>query len=258
MPLITVNQQSIFYSHHRPDVANESTAPLVLIHGAGGTHLHWPPHLRRLPTAPVYAPDLPGHGRSDGNGYATIGEYRDWLYEFVDALALPPFVLAGHSMGGALALDFALTYPERLVGLGLVGASARLRVVPAILNGIQTDFAAVTANLIEMMYGPAVDQSHRQRYLQGLREIAPAVLHADFRACDGFDVSVRVGEINLPTLLICGQLDQMTPVKYNERLHAQIRNSQLHLLDNTGHMAMIEQADETTRLFEKFLLEIDV
>ena len=258
MALITVNRQSIFYSHHRTDGVVAAHPPLILLHGAGGTHLHWPPHLRRLPTAAVYAPDLPGHGRSGGSGYATIGEYCAWLHEFVAALDLPPFVLAGHSMGGAIALDFALTYPERLVGLGLVATSTRLRVAPAILNNIQTDFATATANLIEMMYGPTVDQPRRQRYLHALREIAPAVLHADFRACDGFDVSARIGEINLPTLIICGQLDQMTPVKYSERLHAQIRNSQLHLLDNTGHMAMIEQADETTRLFEQFLLGIGV
>ena len=258
MPLITVNQQAIFYSDHSPDARLASYPPLVLIHGAGGTHLHWPPRLRRLPTAAVYAPDLPGHGRSGGNGYATIGEYRAWLHEFVDALGLPAFVLAGHSMGGAIALDFALTYPERLVGLGLVGASARLRVAPAILNGIQTDFAVATANLIEMMYGPTVEQPRRLSYLQGLREVAPAVLHADFCACDGFDVSARVGEIDLPTLIICGQLDQMTPAKYSERLHAQICHSELHLLDNTGHMAMIEQADTTTHLFEKFLVGIGV
>jgi len=258
MPLITVNQQPIFYSHHPSDAVVESHPPLVLIHGAGGTHLHWPPHLRRLPSAPVYAPDLPGHGRSGGKGYATIGEYREWLHEFVDALGLPAFVLAGHSMGGAIALDFALAYPERLVGLGLVGASARLRVAPAILNGIQTDFATTTANLIETMYGPTVDQPRRQRYLQGLREVDPAVLYADFCACDGFDVSARVGEINLPTLIICGQLDQMTPLKYSERLHAQLRHSEFHALDKTGHMAMIEQADATTQLLEKFLIEVGV
>jgi pimeloyl-ACP methyl ester carboxylesterase len=139
-----------------------------------------------------------------------------------------------------------------------VGASARLRVAPAILNGIQTDFDATTANLIEMMYGPTVDPPHRQRYLQALREVDLAVLYADFGACDGFDVSIRVGEIDLPTLIICGLLDQMTPAKYSERLHTQIRHSELHLLDNTGHMAMIEQADATTYIFKKFLHGIGV
>ena len=77
--------------------------------------------------------------------------------------------------------------------------------------------------------------------LQRLREVDPAVLYADFSACDAFDVSARVAEINFPALIVCGQLDKMTPVKYSERLHAQIQQSELHLLDNAGHMVMIER-----------------
>jgi len=256
MPLMTINSQTIFYDHHNQKVA--ATSPLVLIHGAGGTHLDWPLALRALPNRSVYALDLPGHGRSAGNGYATVVEYRAWLREFVDALALPTFVLAGHSMGGAIALDFALTYPQRLVGLGLVGASAQLRVAPAILAGIQTDFAATTASLIELMYGPTVPPESRQGYLHQLRETLPALLHADFSACDGFDVSARLAEIALPTLIIGGLLDEMTPVRYSERLHEQIANSELHLLANTGHMVMVEQAVATTQLFAQFLARIGV
>jgi len=73
-----------------------------------------------------------------------------------------------------------------------------------------------------------------------------------------FDVSARLAEIALPTLIIGGRLDRMTPAKQSERLHEQIANSELHLLANTGHMVMVEQAVATTQLFAQFLARIGV
>ncbi len=257
MPFRVIDGQKIYYTVHPANVGEApARPPLVLIHGAGGNYLYWPPQLRRLPGVAVYAPDLPGHGRSTGQGFSQIAAYREWLCAFVDALHLPPFVLAGHSMGGGIALDFALTYPERLVGLGLVGTNTRLRVAPAILQGIQNDFAATTEKLIEWMYGSTVTPAQRRTYLQRLREVPPALLYGDFSACDAFDVSARTGEINLPTLIIGGQEDKMTPVKYSERLHEQIRQSELHLLAQAGHMLMLEQPQAVTRLFEQFIVRI--
>ena len=95
--------------------------------------MHWPGELRRLPDHEVYALDLPGHGRSGGPGRTDIGAYAEVVREFADALKLPAFVLGGHSMGGAIALEFALRYGSRLAGLILVGTGARLRVAPEIL-----------------------------------------------------------------------------------------------------------------------------
>ncbi|MFN8490991.1 MAG: alpha/beta hydrolase [Caldilineaceae bacterium] len=253
MPFLMVDHQKIFYTSH-PGIT--SHPPLVLIHGAGGNHLYWPPQLRRLPGVSVYAPDLPGHGRSAGQGCERIVDYREWLCTFADALRLPPFVLAGHSMGGAIALDFALAYPERLMGLGLVGANSRLRVAPAILQGIQNDFSATTETLIQWMYGSTVTPAQRRTYLQRLREVSPDLLYADFSACDAFDVSARVGEIKLPTLIIGGQEDKMTPVKYSERLHEQIRQSELHLVAQAGHMMMLEQPAVVTALFAAFMDQV--
>ncbi len=254
MPSVTVNGQTIFYAASNKAIPS---APLVLIHGAGGTHLHWLPQLRRLPNTPVYAPDLPGHGRSTGDNYKSIADYRAWLLAFVEALDLPPFVLAGHSMGGAIALDFVLAYPERLVGLGLVGTSSRLRVVPTLLTGLQSDFAATTEQLVDLMYAPTVHSQTKRIALQRLRAVDPALLYADFSACNAFDVSAHVAEITVPTLIVCGQLDKMTPVKYSERLHEQLPNSELHGLANAGHMVMLEQPAETTRLLASFLARIN-
>ena len=258
MPFITVAGQKVFYAYHASGADDtQSHPPLVLIHGAGGSHLHWPPQVRRLSGGPIYAIDLPGHGRSNGDGCTTIADYAVWLRAFVDALPLTSFVLAGHSMGGAIVLDFALNDPARLVGLGLVGTNARLRVAPAILHGIQSDFTATTAQLIDLMVAPAALSQQKRLALQRLREVNPAVLSSDFTACDQFDVSARITEIMLPTLIICGQQDKMTPVKQSERLHEQLRNSELHLLADAGHLVMLEQPDVVTQLFGDFLASLN-
>jgi len=258
MPFVTVAGQKVFYTYQGwDDAAARSHPALVLIHGAGGNHLYWPPQLRHLAGGPVYALDLPAHGRSAGESCTTIAGAAAWLRAFVDALKLPAFVLAGHSMGGAIALDFALTYPGQLIGLGLVGTNARLRVAPAILQGLQHDFTGTTAQLIELMYAPTAPTQHKELALQRLREVDPAVLQSDFSACDQFDVSARVTEITLPTLIICGQQDKMTPVKYSERLHEQIHQSELHLLADAGHMVMLEQPAAVTQLFGDFLASLN-
>jgi len=83
MPFAQIGEQALFYT-----VSRRGGPALILIHGAGGSHLHWPAALRRMPGATVYAVDLPGHGRSEGPGRERIEDYVADIVRFMDAVGV--------------------------------------------------------------------------------------------------------------------------------------------------------------------------
>lgn len=250
MPYTNVAGEKIFYTHHKGDPKGQHT--FVFVHGAGGSHLNWPHQLRRLPGANTYALDLPGHGQSEGQGRTSISAYADFLATFLQVLELGKVTLVGHSMGGATALDFALRYPERLAGLVLVGSGARLRVAPAILNGIRQDFQAAVRLICDWAFAPEVPEQLKRQGRRHMGQTHPDVLYGDFAACDAFDVMDRLGEIHCPTLAICGTADRLTPPKYSIYLRDNIPAAQLILVKGAGHMIMLEQPEAVSQAIADF------
>ncbi len=249
MPIARTGDEAIFYALHRRDAAH----PLILIHGAGGTHLQWGYQLAGVERADSYAVDLPGHGRSSGAGRASIGEYAANVIAFMDAVGLDRAVIAGSSMGGAIAQVLALDFPARVAGLILVGTGARLRVAPALLDTLRTDFRTGVETLVNLFYSADAPAELRDRALEQWLQNEPDVLIGDFVACDRFDVTSRLGQIVCPARVICGTEDRLTPPKYSAYLRDHIPAAELALIEGAGHMVMIEQADAVTREIDAFL-----
>jgi pimeloyl-ACP methyl ester carboxylesterase len=227
--------------------------PLLLIHGAGGNLAHWPPQVRRLPDATVYAIDLPGHGQSPGTGAASIEGYADAVLDFLNAEALTQVIVTGHSMGGAIAQDLARRVPGRIAGLALIATGARLPVAPALLDGLRTDYAGSVSQLAKWVYGPTVGDRQRDDFRRQLMRLPSDLLLGDFMACAAFDASVDLAAMAMPALVLCGQADRMTPTPLSRQLQEALPAAELQLLDETGHMVMLERPDVTAELLRAFI-----
>ena len=221
--------------------------PLVLVHGAGGSHRHWPAEALAIPGRRVIAVDLPGHGDSPGPARRAIADYARDLLAFLDAMELDRAVVVGHSMGGAIALSLALDSPGRVAGLGLVSTGARLRVTSALLQATAdpATFSAAVEVMADWSFGPGASPALRSEFGEGLRRLPAAVVHGDFCACDAFDVCERLGELRLPTAVVCGDADRSTPPRYSEFLQAKIAGARLTLIPGAGHMVTLEAPAST-------------
>ena len=143
----------------------------------------------------------------------------------------------------ALALDFA----DRVAGLVLMATGARLRVAPAILEGIQSEFEETVTMITQLAWSAEVSGKLANLGRQALRETGPEVLLGDFIACDRFDVVQRLGEIEKPTLVVAGSADQLTPIKYARFLAERIPRASLVTLEGAGHMVMLERPAEVVQ-----------
>lgn len=188
----------------------------------------------------IYALDLPSHNKSDEFSEHTLELYVDVVRKFIEQLDLKDIILGGHSLGGAVIQSYYFKYPSEVVALFLIGTGGRLRVLPSILKMVKNNFP----RFIESM-----DDNLKNEFLK----TDPEVIFNDFKICDGFDTLDKTALINIPCLILVGKEDIMTPVKYSEFFHKKIRNSELVIIENAGHLAMIEQPKKLNEAIENYI-----
>lgn len=247
--LLDVNGLKIHYDYNgKIDI----DTPVLYIHGAGNTHHSWVNQLASEIKGYVQiALDLPGHGDSEGTGFKSIDDYTDFVKSFVDAVGINDFIIAGNSMGGAIAQTFALKYQNYLKGMVLIGTGAKLRVKKEILEG-----ALKGESYANNAYSNKTDCELVIKAERDFHKTFPQTRHDDFYACDNFDVMDKISRINIPTLIICGEDDELTPVKYSEYLHSKIKNSELKIIPEAGHMVMWEKPKEINEAIANFVTNL--
>jgi len=224
---------------------------IVFIHGAGGNYKLW--YYQSMVLSQdfcIMVPDLPGHGKSDGKPSRTIDGYSSFINNLLEYTVKEPVFLAGHSMGGAIAMDFALKYPQKIKGLVLIGTGSRLKVAPQILDTFRS--GQHFFGLIKWFY-----RNPPQKLLDYAREdmlsTDPRIWFADFSACNNCDITDRLADIKLPVLVIGAESDMLTPLKFSKLLVDNLPQAVLEVINEAGHMMMLEKPGIINEAISKFI-----
>jgi pimeloyl-ACP methyl ester carboxylesterase len=255
MPIVRIDGKQISYWTGRKGIL-EGREAVLFIHGAGGGQYSWSYQKGYFEREfnPIII-ELPGHGESGGEGEEEIVRYAEHVDVFLKALGLQKAFLVGHSMGGAIVQTLALSHPEMIKGIVLVGTGARLKVFPMILNGIKDDFEETVRKITQLSHSRKAPLIFIEKGIADMMRCRPEVLYGDFLACDRFDLMNETEKIVLPTLILYGDDDQLTPLKYSQFLHSRIKGSKLEVLPNAGHMAMMESPQAFNEKVREFIFD---
>lgn len=231
-------------------------AAILFVHGAGLGGASWRYQTDHF-TGSI-APDLPGHGDSDGPTLESISEYADWLGDEVRRTGSEPITLIGHSMGSLIALETAARNQDMVARLVLMATSARMKVNPELLAAAQERDAAAAAMVIKWSLPKPGDYGRSKKWVLAISDgfmtsTANGVMADDLIACDSYaEALTTAGKIRCPVLLILGEHDRMTPPPAAQPLAAAIDDARIIIVEKTGHMLQMDkpgQVNETIGLF---------
>ena len=235
---------------------DRSRPTVLFVHGAGMDHSVWPLQARHFAYRGwnALALDLPGHGRSGGELLRSVPALADWLSDLVEALRVPAVHLVGHSMGALIGLELAARHPKKIAGLALLGAAPKMPVHPALLEAAARPEPLAPELICDWGFGPAGHfGGHKApgswmlgHALRLLGQSTGPRLHVDLAACEDYqDGPQAAARVRCPTLVIAGAADRMTPARQGAKLADAIKEAQLVILPDCGHMMMVEQPDAT-------------
>jgi pimeloyl-ACP methyl ester carboxylesterase len=226
---------------------------LVFIHGSGGNSSAWSHQYTKLHKSfNIAAVNLPGHGKSGGSGRQDIHDYVHPFQDLLHSLGLTKPILIGHSLGAAIALSFAARHPADISAVISVGGGLTMPVNPAILDGLSQQ----PEEIRDLIAKFSLAKENRPAMLAPLRasldEVNTQVLLNDLKACNQMNLADEISKIRVPALIICGTEDKMTPVEASRRIADGITGSKLLLIENAGHMVMMEKPSALNKAIRDF------
>ena len=247
MVFFNYNGKKIFYEIKKAESKNF----LIFIHGSGSDSGIWRYQFDIDNNYNLVALDLPSHSRSDKFETLSLELYVDVLQKFVGSLNYEKIILCGHSLGGAVIQSYYFAYPNFVNKLILVGTGARLRVSPVILDTLKKNFDKFLEDLPIVAFSRKTPTNIINEYVKETSKIGPEVTYRDFSICDKFDTMNMTSNIKIPIIIVTGKEDKLTPVKYSNYFKEKTTNSELFIIEDAGHMIMIEQP----KLFNEIIKE---
>jgi pimeloyl-ACP methyl ester carboxylesterase len=251
MEMRKVNDMGYLAAHWPLDPAR---ATLVFIHGAGGSGNFWQPQIAGLShRINTVALDLPGHGRSDGDGLESIEEYADAVVNFISTIDIPTPIPCGFSMGGGICLQILIKYPKLAKAGILVNTGATMKVGQALFERIENDYHG----FVDLIGSLAAFEDTEPNVVRAFKEdffrVQAGVTYGDFKACNNFDVSDRLASITAPVLVVTAQGDKLIAAQKGDVLGREIRLASREHIPGAGHIVSLEKPDQINRTILKFL-----
>jgi len=259
MPVIAANQINQYYE------TSGAGQPVVLIHGLGSSTRDWEAQVPALAERyQVIAYDLRGHGQSDKPaGPYQMAQYAADLAGLLSALGIPSAHIVGISLGGGVALQFAMDYPDRVGSLVVVnggptlgGTREQQEALIAQRVGIvqQLGMRAMGQALAPALF-PSPDQAtQRETFVERWADNDPQAYLAALRSMFGWDITARLGEIACPVLLLASDQDY-SPVAAKEAYRQSIPNARLVVIPDAHHALPMERPEAFTAALGEFLAE---
>ena len=256
MPFIEFGARRVNYELPTgADIARPRGKLVLLVHGAFDSSTYWYHIFRHLQNnhTPL-AIDLPGHGGSDGLVLRGAEEHIAFVAALVDALDLPSFVFCGHSMGGSMAVEYALHHAPRLSGLVALGSSPDWEIEESDIDIWDRDPDGAFRSNLEYLFAREASGDMRDAYNRQMRTTPAAVCKADLETCRSFDLSDRLHEVQVPAAVICG--DQEFWIEGSRRLHKGIAGSHFEIVPAAGHAIALEQPQALNAALDGFLASL--
>ena len=231
---------------------------IVFLHGSGLSHIVWSlaEQFFSSKNYNVLSIDLPGHGNSDGPCLDSIEKIADWMEKVFDKLKLKNLILVGHSQGCLEILEYSSRYKERLKKLVFVGGSNKMPVHPDLIELAQSGHSDAVKLMMKWGYEGSkkfIGGNPIEKIIQSPRDISE-ILATDLNACNNYSNGSEAAKvIDLPSMLIFGELDKMVNLESGKKFSNLIKNSTTHVIKGCGHMIMIEKAFEMREKILEFL-----
>ena len=231
---------------------------IVFLHGSGLSHIVWSlaEQFFSSKNYNVLSIDLPGHGNSDGPCLDSIEKIADWMEKVFDKLKLKNLILVGHSQGCLEILEYSSRYQERLKKLVFVGGSNKMPVHSDLIELAQSGHSDAVKLMMKWGYEGSkkfIGGNPVEKIIQSPRDISE-ILAVDLNACNNYSNGSEAAKvIDLPSMLIFGELDKMVNLEAGKKFSNLIKNSTTHVIKGCGHMIMIEKAFEMREKILEFL-----
>lgn len=248
---LTVNGASAFVSTGGRSFDPQGEV-LLFIHGSGQSHLTWLLQARFLANRgyQVLAPDLPGHGHSEGAPLSSIQDMADWCQALLEAAGVGTATVIGHSQGCLVGLELARRHPASVAKLALIAGAMAIPVNDWLVTNARDKTDRAIGAMMEWGFGLPGDfhantvpgMSHVNFGTALMRGNARDALYADLSACQAYDEGQSAAaSLTCPSLCILAERDKMTPMKAGKAMAAALKSQDCVIVPGAGHMLPAEE-----------------